>query len=263
MGLVVDSYRFAAAAFSPLDLPNLFAWWDSSDTSSYTNSGTPNYSVDDWDDQTGTFRAVSQTTNPQGTGASVALNGLDTIYWTNDPMVSDGSVSDWSFLHKSGEYVIFLVLKRETTGFDAALGNIGPSLYNGPYMDVLGYQSNSFRHLIQVNGSTFPVSNVITMSINAYHIVAIRSDAGNATAAERSRIWLDGGTPFKNNTGTATPSTADSGLLSLGDRGDNLGWDGHINDILICNGDLDIADINDAGDWFADKWGLTWTTASM
>lgn len=255
----VQSGRFSA--FAPTDISTLFAWWDSSDTTTYTNSGNPNYYVDSWVDKKGAMTATAVSSNPQGTTASTDQNGLKTILWSSDRMDA-GTAANWSFLHKAGGYTIFAVLKMtSTTGNRTLLGTLPGGDYAKPYLDILSASGGStLRHYVQVNSSTFVCNNSVTLSNNTYYVIAIRADLGNATAANRSEIYVAGGTPTKGNAQTATPSTADTnGALHLGDRGDSLKWIGYFNEAAFFTAKLSDADTNAMGSYLAAKWGLTWT----
>jgi hypothetical protein len=88
-GGVIASSRVRGGAWSPLDLPSLWAWWDASDADTFTySSGTL---ASEWRDKSGNdnhFTAGSGL-EPSRSGTQ---NSLDTLVFdgTNDRMVASG-----------------------------------------------------------------------------------------------------------------------------------------------------------------------------
>ena len=89
----IQSGRFAAASFSPLDIAGCAGWWDASDDDSFTYSAGDD--VSQWDDLSGNNRHLAQATGDRQPDRNGTQNGLDTVVFTKaaDHYLQTGSFS--------------------------------------------------------------------------------------------------------------------------------------------------------------------------
>jgi hypothetical protein len=193
------------------------------DTSSLTSfcSGTNGF-VTTWYDQSGNGRNVTQTTasnQPQivSSGSVLTEGGKPAAQFNGTSNVLTASTAtDWNFLHQSGIFYNFSVLKIGNTSdpnvIMAIWGNSSTVLQNGAqylYDDRLTIpRNNALFHLIGV-----PNLDVVVNLANNYQNANVQflntlySDVSNSTVSKRSGIASNGGTFQENNAINASTST--------------------------------------------------------
>jgi hypothetical protein len=154
----------------------------------------------------------------EGTSAKPAID-FDGV---NDELVIADSQSKFNQLHNGSNSTIIAVSTFSANA--RILGNDASSSSNIGF--DLGYTAD-IAHFIR-EGSGAPSRPVVNIgggvySTNTQYLLFVDVDADNATAANRSSIYIDSGTAIKNNTSTASPSASDATFdLSIGSAGDNI-----------------------------------------
>jgi hypothetical protein len=237
-----------APSFSPLDLsPTL--WVDASDTNTITESGG---SVSQWDDKsTNGFDLTQGTGTAQPKTGTRTINGLNVLDFDgfNDDLEA-ADAADWVFTRDGSTYTIFAVVSADVTGVNmvpfatqTASGS-GGGMYYGHVLNVV-------RNA--VNGA---VSNAGQAEFTGEYLLTLITDPDNATAADRSLIYIDSGTVQDNNTLTGSPNALNT-PFHVASRNGSLYWNGTIAEIIVVNGALTAQQISDAETYLADKWGIT------
>ena len=117
--LNVISGPFSAGAppappFDPLNLPNLKAWYDASDTSTISVSSTR---VTQWDDKSGNTYNLTQATDAlrpySGTRTVNSLNAID--YAANTNSLYASTAANWKFMNDATGSTTFAVYKLDAT----------------------------------------------------------------------------------------------------------------------------------------------------
>jgi len=248
--------------FSPLDLPNLKAWYDAADTATIT-TGTGGVAT--WADKSGNSYNLTQgdTTKRPATGTRT-LNSKNVIDFdgTND-ILTASSAANWAFLNNSGGSTAFYVLMQDsastsqgyadTGGFTSA--NVDYELYREP-------TTTYFWHRVgNAVGGAGPVENGTNNAISAAnHYFYVISDPANGTAANRSIPHLDGTALNKNNSRTTTPSSSNPAYpLSIGGRQDDSGYafNGAFAEIIFVSGIASAGNITSTINYLKTKWGLS------
>jgi hypothetical protein len=255
----------ASQVFTPLDLSPAL-WLDAADTSTITASGS---SVSQWNDKSGNARHFIQSTAAsQPTTGTATLNGRNVLVFASDFMRADTTAATWTFLHNGTDHLIAVVFKAGTSS--------NPNAVYG----ILGTNntSNLGVALTWDDRSSVPRNNNITMQVrnatanvvvnssddalagNTFGVVTMLTDPDNATAADRSKIYVGSGSVIANNTASASPSTnTQSSVAAIGatNQTPTLPMTGQIAEVVIVSG----ANATEANrlllrDYLAAKWGI-------
>jgi hypothetical protein len=237
------------AGFSPLDL-NPTIWLDASDTGTITESGG---SVSQWDDKSTNGLDVTQATGTaQPKTGTRTINGLNVLDFdgSNDQLEA-ADAADWVFTRDGSTYTIFAVISADVTGVNMVplstqvASNVG-GMYYGHVLNVIRQS---------VVGA---VSNPGQADFTGEYLLTLITDPDNATAADRSLMYIDSGTVQNNNTLTGSPSTKPFNTpFIVGARNASLWWNGTIAEVIVVNGALTAQQISDTETYLADKWGIT------
>jgi len=223
---VAETVPFSPANLSPV------LWLDASDTSTITQSGG---AVSQWDNK-GSLENFSQgTVSYQPTTGASTLNGLNVLDFNGDYMQS-ATASDYNFFFNGDSYLFAAVVQPGTSSNPGALyGFCGNSVLSSStsggsffYEDTDPY--DAFSHAVYRSvTSTYPVlnrpGNIITP--NTFSVVSALADPDNATAADRSKIYINAGTANAINTRTDAVSTANA------DRVFKIGSPGGTTQLLV------------------------------
>lgn len=239
--------------FTPLSLqPEL--WLDASDKTTITEvSGA----VSQWKDKSGNGRNYSQSTgSAQPTTGTVTQNGLNTIDFDGSADFLNGPTpSTFNFLHNGTRYLITAVVKSDTTGVTAYILGTSSNA-TGPGAE-LRYGTTTVDHIIRPTATTSNSGG--TTNTNPI-VVSIVSDAANATAADRSFLYLTNNIPIQNNTGVGTASTSNAQqAMTIGRRPTIAAtfWNGWIGEIIIVSGTNAIeTNRRLLADYLINKWGI-------
>ena len=254
----------AAAPWSPADISTAL-WLDASDSSTITTAGA---AVSAWNDKSGNARHFEQATSGlRPTHTTAALNGLAVVNFAADYLTSTAATSTWTFLHNSTGSSVFAVAKAGTTSnpgatYGIAGTNQGASAQIGYSLYYSDDGINDYVGSLVGNGSasnaTIINESENVWTANAYQVAAVVSDPGNATAASRSFIYMNGNTAIANNVRTTTRSTSTaSHNLSIGAIGSSFPLTGGVAEFVIVSGVASTDTRQRMEGYLAHKWGLT------
>ena len=250
-------------AYNPVtSIANLKAWYDASDTSSITVSGT---AVTQWNDKSGNAYHVTQATSglrPQsGTRTQNGLNAID--FDGGNDILNAATAANWTFLNNTSGATVFMAVFADTASDNRWLWSTyaGSFGYVGSYQSVLGSGDlmsigtgvgNGALSAMYVDTST-PVA-----TDNTAFVMTTQFDLGKATANQRGYISKNGGTQVNNNTATdaASASAPQTPLAVGGIPGFSEGWDGLICELIIYNAVLNATDRGKVETYLAAKWGI-------
>jgi hypothetical protein len=249
--------------FTPADL-NPQLWLDASDASTITESSG---SVSQWNNKGSLSNFAQATGANQPTTGNSTLNGLNVIEADGDNLIA-ANRNEWKFMHDGTKYLFAAVFRREQNPTNVLLSNISSETHNGVLFDTrddVAPDVKSVRHSVfrGVAGS-FVVSNRIqnVIDLDEWYITTIIGDPSNATAADRSEIFVDDGTAAKNNTLTNAVSTAnpsrDMNVFGFGTDGSNsASFEGKLAEMIVVSG-ANATETNRAliRDYLNNKWGV-------
>lgn len=201
-----------------------------------------------WYDQSGNGRHAEQTTDanqPRITTSGVIFykDGTPSIDFdgTNDLLTIPNSTGSFNFLH-NGTTSFFSAISAADQSRSQSIfanNNGGGSGRRG----FLAFYSTNNRIATYVNNQTTSISisnfsgnNTVTSATN---IFMGEIDADNATAADRSKMYVNDGTAIQNNIQTGAVSTESSfSNMNIGAYVTNEGFiDGSIKEIIIWDTD--------------------------
>ena len=269
-GLVTRTLLGNRGRWTPAQLPGLRLWLDASDASTITSSGG---AVSQWTSKDANARAFAQATGSlQPTTAANTLNGLNVVDFAEDYLTSTDDESVWSFLHNGAAHAIFAVVKFGTNSDPnaslafmgnsrASSANTGMSVF---FADAAAQSRNEqIRHIV-TRGSTgtFVISHDTADDFwqpNQYALLTILADPGNGTAANRSLVSRNAGTPSSGNSETgAAVAGAPLDKLQIGALGNALApLTGGIAEIVVYEASLTAGEVGDVETHLAAKWGVT------
>lgn len=245
--------------FAPTDLANLKAWYDASDTTTITVSGT---AVTQWNDKSGNAYNLTQGTaakRPQsGTRTQNGKNAID--FDGAGDFVAASTAANWTFLNNSGGSTFFIAWYTDTASDqrifmdtnNTSNGNVG--CYNFVWTDDTVFASTS------AGGGTNPYAMYTTQvaTDNTASYWSFLSDPNNGTAANRIKIWKNGANPINNNANTAAASASApfSGLNLGGNPNYPETFDGLICEVIMYSGLLSDTDRAKVEVYLAAKWGI-------
>jgi hypothetical protein len=273
------------STFDPRRIPGLAAWYDAADSASITlDSGR----VSQWSDKSGNARHATNTTSgsTQPSYSTAARNGLNVLRFAAasvQRLTVASSAATFKFLHDGTEcYFAAVSVYGTSSNPDAAyalFGNNGNASANrgvlfayddrnipGTYVasdgllcfSSIGGVGNPFRTTnASVSAPISTYDNIFTPQ--AIVVQEAVFDADNATASQRLRVRLNGGSELAANPYTTTPSTENATLnLQIGANGNNLQTlDGDICELLFFN-QLPTAAARDLiRRYLGAKWGVT------
>lgn len=269
--LLLDTYSGAAAAYSLRKLNTAYTGYAirvrrSSDNTSqdigFVNNvldttsllsfvGSNDGYVSIFYDQSGNAYNFEQTTldyQPKtvSAGSLLTKNSKPTVVFDglSDFMSVPSRLNEFSFLHKTGKSFISVVGYNRVAneGFiicnnNETSANIGYSLRTLTTSNVRNFTTNGNSGLATVSNLT--VTNPLTT--NSLFLINDETDNGNATALNRSKIYVNNGSALSLNVLTNTPSTADSTAdLTIGSKSGGAKfnyYDGGISQLIIYNTD--------------------------
>lgn len=267
------------------DLISPHTWIDFSDTSTLFDATTGGSVVTNGvgiaraEDKSGNGRNFTQSTSgSRPTFTSNVQNGLGIARFDGgDYLNSVSANSIWTFLHNSKSSVFF-VLKNGTSVNPLAaygwLGNTGTSSGRAgifiAYDDralLTGLEDALNAAILRAVGGSYVAAandgaqvftdfrNIITP--NAFNLALWKGDPGNATAADRMKIAINGGAIVGNQTYTAAFTNSNPTLaLQIGSAGNNiLPLLGDYCELLIFNSLLSTTDQQLVEGYLAWKWG--------
>jgi hypothetical protein len=221
----------ADGAWSPLDLPNLYAWYDFSDAGSITSSGG---FVSQVDDLSGNARhitnAVSDATRPN-TGATI--NGVGALVFDVD---ADDLLINTSFSMNANATTIYVACEMVDNNTIQALVRLYDNSNNHVYW--CGHTNGDQPRIINdFVGGLIGTGSMVTSP----HVVTYKGGPTN-----QHNIYIDGVADANNTSnGSATATRCAVGFA-----------EGDIGEVIIVNTTQADADREDAEAYLMDKWGI-------
>lgn len=271
--LFVASHRF-----DPRSIPGLESWWDAADAASVTlDSGR----VSQLADKSGKGRHAANTTSgsTQPSYVTGARNGLNVARFAAasvQRLTVASSTSAYNFIHNGTEsYIAAVSVYGTVANPNASYGLLGSSRGSLPtgfqvvYRDV-SPANDALTCDIANNGTA--VANGLNAANNAvlvahYNLAPAQTmlvqeiaiDADNATASQRVKVRVNGGTEVAENNKTAAVTSGDAEQnLQLGALGNNVGpLQGDICEILIYSQIPTAAARDMIRRYLGAKWGVT------
>lgn len=256
--IVGGTFSVPAPPWSPLNLPNLKAWYDAADTASISGGSA----VNQWNDKSTNGYHLSQSTATyKPSSGTRTLNSKNVIDFdgTND-FLQAASATNWTFLNNSGASTAFYVLVMDDNSKNSGFADTGG--FDSNNVDYEIYYASSLTHRVgNAVGGAGPVENVTGKTLtNAAHYFYLISDPNNGTAANRSIFYVDGVATSKNNARTTTPSSSTPNRpMTVGNRslGDSVyAFNGAMAEIIFVSGIMSAGDITTTTDYLKAKWGL-------
>jgi hypothetical protein len=247
-------------SFNPASIAGIKAWYDASDTTTISLSGS---AVTQWNDKSGNSYNLTQGTSARRPQSGVnTLNGRNVITFDGNDVLIAASAPNWTFLSNSGGATVFMAAYYDTTAaqtmiFDTSTsttGAVGVTTFRGS-SDKLG------AFVAYGTGGQYVSldSNLPTLTDGAASYWSLKLDNSNATAANRIKAQVNGGSETGANTYTNTPSSsapAQSLFLGSYDTSGSQGFQGRVAEIIMYSGILSSTDIATVNAYLASKWGI-------
>jgi len=214
--------------FSPDDLAELNFWVDPSDASSVTTSGG-NATV--LDDKSGGTDMTAVSAAAYGSRTINSLNVLDFDKGENYTVNID---------YTSG-HILFFVIEFDdntTVNYIRDADNAGT---------IRSYLSSSSNVVLDMDN--YNITGSSALSTGTPYIIVLEADTTNGC-----KIYVDGGTVEASNGSDPGLST---NMNVIG--GTSFGFDGAIGEFIGYEYGLTTSEMNQVGNYLADKWGTTWT----
>ncbi len=237
-----------SSAFTPLDIELLKLWLDASDTSTVTHIAG---AVSQWDDKSGNDNHVTQ-----GTGSAQPATGTRT---TNGRNVLDFAGSRYLnipsglFSVPGDANTIFIVYENDAAASTKPLFQMTEGGVRRYHLEIEGAFDN-FRVVHSTSGAfDFRSLDIGTDNDAGLHVLGFTFDTG-----PELYMFHDGSTHTATYSTVGANASIDGGRIA-GDVSSGAFWDGAIAEILIYGKTLTPEELNLTGQYFADKWGITWT----
>lgn len=266
-----NTWKRAALAtwtnFTPASLTGLQLWLDASDASTLydaTSGGSlvaADGAVARWEDKSGNARHATQGTSANRPARKTAIQGgKDVLRFdgSNDFLSLPSSTATFKFLHSS-DHTIFVVFENTNDSYAALVStSTGSSLSAGA---LLYAESNTVVNQVyrNVDGS-FVITNASGQNFLplGFTVLSLVAKPTDGTAANRSAIRKNGGSPVANNSDTAAVNTGNATSdLRIG-AADGAGFvNGDIAEVIIYDTALSDADREAVENYLLAKWGIT------
>lgn len=274
---------FVIPRFNPREIPGLQAWYDAADSASITlDAGR----VSQWSDKSGNARHATNTTSgsTQPSYTAAGRNGLNVLTFAAasvQRLTVASSTAAFNYLHNGTEsYIAAVSVYGTVANPQAVYGLFGNSLNATANVGIaVQYQDTgggSPNDAIRVDVTTGVVGSPAINGLNAANTEVLSAyfnlltaqtvlvqelviDADNATASQRFKTRVNGGTEVNANNKTATPSAANATFdLQIGTVGNNASpLQGDICELMFFN-QLPTAAARDLiRRYLGAKWGVT------
>jgi hypothetical protein len=248
-----------ATSSLPQPVPGYTVWLDASDTSTITSSGGD---VSQWSDKSVNARNFTQssaTAKPK-TGTRT-LNGKNVIDFdgSNDFLSCPSSTALFNYFHNSTGATLFTVgIVDDTAARKIIIDNEGGATAN---VGIRFRVSETEKSTVQIMraGAAIQIVDTITLTGGSGFYLTNKFDGGNATAANRLKISLNGGGFLGSNTTADAPSGSNATYnMHIGIEANTLAepWNGAFGEIIMYSGILSAGDIALNQAYLAAKWGL-------
>lgn len=225
--------------FALTDIADLQLWLDSSDESTITAGVTFT-----WADKSGNGYDYTQSNGSlQPTTGARTLNGLNVIDFDGSEYLER---SDVAGMNGRPALTIFTVYDYDTSGFIDALWNLGSA--NGGLIA----EPDGFRF-----GNGFALAGNLTTGASYITTWQLPSNAVQGDTV----VYVDGVAQsliINNPSNNVDINNIHSFVGFRNLAGTNF-FDGGIAELAFYKRELSVAEMNQVGNYLADKWGVTWT----
>ena len=271
---------FVIPRFNPSEIPGLAAWYDAADSASITlDSGR----VSQWSDKSGNARHATNTTSgsTQPSYTTAGRNGLNVLTFAAASVqrLTVSGTSTFNFLHNGVADAWWIAVSKYATSANpnaiySLFGNISAG-FAGPGV-LFAWDNRSGIGTAGLNATILNASTAVANTLNAGNSAVLSSynnllaaqsffvqeaihSPGNATAADRFRFRVNGGSEIAANakTGTASTSNAASAMQIGGTGASALPLQGDVCELMFFN-QLPTAEARDLiRRYLGAKWGVT------
>jgi len=252
----------AAYVFTPAEITGLKAWYDASDTSSISLSGS---AVTQWNDKSGNGFHVTQGTAAQRPSSGInTINSKNVLTFGGDDVLSASTASDWTFLHNSTGSTVFAVAISDNTGefeYSIFATSVGSS-ERGCALRLTSPSPGTLSPFVSTGGGSGTLVSLISGETftngTAFYVSGVW-DNNNATLANRSKWRKNGGTEVGTNTQDDAPSSSNPArALCIGNNTNSgsFAWTGKIAEIIMYTGVLSSGNVASVNSYLASKWGI-------
>lgn len=253
--------RVAAGAWTPASVAGTAMWFDAADTSTITHSGGL---VSQWSDKGSLgYHLTNKTESQKPTTGATSQNGLNVISFGGAQSLLNFDTTSTRFLHDGTKHIIGVVAYKNTTANKGLFSTCqeGSGAVNGAWLYL---PSTTLSHNIIVGTGTkkIPAQNQAAGVISPTNpfVTTVAVDSTNATAAERSAIYVGSGGAIKNNTSLESGTVTNSkpfvlGSLMTSPSGYNLtGWVAEM--VIIAGADATETNREALHAYLMTKWGI-------
>ena len=272
------------STFDPRRIPGLQAWYDAADSASVITEGSP-LRVSQWSDKSGNGRHATNTTSgsTQPSYTTAARNGLNVLTFAAASVqrLTVSGTSTFNFLHNGVADAWWIAVSKYATSSNpnaiySLFGNISAG-FAGPgvlcaWDNRTGIATAGLNAAILTGSGSANAANTLNAANNAVlssynNLMAAQSffvqeaihSPSNATAADRVRFRVNGGSEIAANakTGTASTSNAASAMQFGGTGASALPLQGDVCELMFLN-QLPTAEARDLiRRYLGAKWGVT------
>jgi hypothetical protein len=251
----------------PSPLAGYYAWYDASDTTTISLNGNK---VTEWRDKSANAKHLANNVDANrpdsGTRTINSKNAID--FNAANQSLFASTPADWTFINNSTGSTMFIVHRFDSLSPRNFMLNTGdnPETNNSMYFTALTTTGN-VDHIV---GRSTAVPNITILNrpgsgwaANTNYYSSVISDNSNATAANRSKVFINNGSALASNTYTGTPATGNPprGLTvsAYFDQSTSTfveGMNGLVGEVIIYQGVLSQTDVDTVRTYLATKWGI-------
>jgi hypothetical protein len=265
------------STFDPRRIPGLAAWWDAADAASVTlDTGR----VSQWSDKSGNARHATNTTSgsTQPSYTTAGRNGLNVLSFAAASVqrlsvpsstatfkfLHDGTPCWWiiasSYGNNSNPNAQYAVFATKGLGSDVGAYFLWNDLASDNMNNGMDFGvANGTGSVVGGYSGVYQASlkNIVTPQTPTVQEVLM--DAGNATAASRATLRINGGAGITFNTYTAAPSTGNSsGNFTIGAfTGPSFPMQGEMYEMMFFSQQPTAAARDLIRRYLGAKWGVT------
>lgn len=217
LGVLASARVAAGGAWTPASVAGTAMWFDATDGATITHSGGL---VSKWSDKGSLgYHLTNTTESEKPTTGATSQNGLNVISFGGAQSLLNFDTTSTMFLHDGTKHIIGVVAYKNTTANKGLFSTRqdGGGAVNGAWLYL---PSTTLWHIITVRTGTtkIPANNQaagVISSTNPF-VTTVAVDSTNATAAERSAIYVGSGGAIKNNTSLESGTVVNSKPFVLG-----------------------------------------------
>lgn len=219
--------------FSPLNLTNLYGWWDFSDLATITKDGVNR--VSQVNDKSGNSRHLTQITGgDQPLWVDNDQNGLDVIDFAGSRFLETAT---WVALSQPITYFIALLMPVN--------GGVDKAIVDSISNTSLVYKQTTDNRFLEFAGDNMGFTEAGIQGTNKYLTCIFDGTS--------SKYRVNG--VHKNTEGTTVGTGTNNGLL-VGARDGIMYSNTKIFEVIFINGSPSAVEITKTETYLANKWGL-------